>query len=119
MLTIQINVLFLLVDVKVHLCKHLMKTLCQDIVNLIFEIVAAENLLTLGDDESFNSETRLKVLNRLSGSIKGPLTKLNSSLGAKVRDIPSILLILHTHLFKKKPLDQILKIRKLMLVDLI
>ena len=49
-------VVYFAVDTQVHLCKHLLKTVCQDIVNLIFEIVAAENLLTLADNESFTSE---------------------------------------------------------------
>eukprot|EP00794_Sanderia_malayensis_P000235 gene235-852_t len=77
------GLLLLDLDSQVHLCKHLLKTLCQDVVNLLFEMVAAENLLTLADDESFTNETRLKLLHRLSGSFKGPLTKLNSSLAGK------------------------------------
>eukprot|EP00795_Rhopilema_esculentum_P017681 gene17681-9336_t len=43
-------------DTQVHLCKHLLRTVCQDVVNLIFEMVATENLLTLADNESFTTE---------------------------------------------------------------
>ena len=43
-------------ETQAHLMKHLLKTVCQDVVNSIFEVVAAENLLTLADNESFNNE---------------------------------------------------------------
>jgi len=69
-----------------HLTKHLLKTVCQDVVNIIFEMVATENLLTLAENESFSNESRLKLLSKLTEPMKTPLTKLNSSISLKNLD---------------------------------
>jgi len=70
-------------DTNVTLTKHLLKTLASDVVNIIFEIVANENLMSLHDDEVFSPEIRLKLLKSLPDKWKVPLAKLNSTLTGK------------------------------------
>ena len=70
-------------DISIVLTKHLLKTVATEIVNIIFEMVANENLMSLSDDEVFSLETRLKLLKSLPEKWKVPLTKLNSSLTGK------------------------------------
>ena len=62
MLHTDYAIFYTLADTQVHLCKHLLKTVCQDVVNLIFEMVATENLLTLADHESFTTEVATVVI---------------------------------------------------------
>jgi len=70
-------------DTSTLLYKHLLKTIATDVVNIIFEMVAIENLMSLSENEKFTNETRLKLLNKLSIDWKAPMTKLNSSLSNK------------------------------------
>jgi len=43
-------------DNQVLLSKHLLKTIATDLVNIIFELVANQNLMSLGENESFTTE---------------------------------------------------------------
>lgn len=70
-------------DTNVVLTKYLLKTLCSDVVNIVFEMVATENLMSLREDETFSPEIRLKLLKNLPEIWKTPLAKLNSSLTGK------------------------------------
>lgn len=70
-------------DTAIVLVKHLLKTVGTEVVNIIFEMVATENLMSLSDNEEFTPETRLKLLKSLPENWKSALTKLNSSLTAK------------------------------------
>ncbi|XP_065649420.1 E3 UFM1-protein ligase 1 homolog isoform X2 [Hydra vulgaris] len=70
-------------ETRILLIKHLLKTIGTDIVNVICELVASEHLMSLSENEVFTQDTRLKLLNKLSGDWKEVMTKLNSSLGGK------------------------------------
>ena len=55
------------------------------------KILGLLSWLIVGLQLSFCRQSRLKLLNKLSSAVKGPLTKFNSSLSAKVSDFkPSL-----------------------------
>ena len=43
-------------DVQVQLCRHLLKTVCTDIVNQAVSLLAAEHMLTMNDDSALTTE---------------------------------------------------------------
>ncbi|XP_032239292.2 E3 UFM1-protein ligase 1 homolog [Nematostella vectensis] len=70
-------------DVQVHLSRHLLRTVCTDITNLMVNMLAADHMLAVTDETTITPETRLKIIKKMPEEIKAPLTKLNSSLTAK------------------------------------
>ncbi|XP_057308369.1 E3 UFM1-protein ligase 1 homolog isoform X1 [Hydractinia symbiolongicarpus] len=73
-------------ETRALLSKHLLRTVASDVVNIVFEMVANENLMSLAENEMFTAETRLKLLSKLPEQWKSALTKLNSSLGKDCED---------------------------------
>ncbi|NXB51625.1 UFL1 ligase, partial [Leucopsar rothschildi] len=65
------------------LAKHLLKTLCTDITNLVFNFLASESMMTTENYSTITSEGRIKILGKLPEDTKGPLTKLHTSLNGK------------------------------------
>ncbi|XP_056343694.1 E3 UFM1-protein ligase 1 [Oenanthe melanoleuca] len=65
------------------LAKHLLKTLCTDITNLVFNFLASESMMTTENYSTITSEGRIKILSKLPEDTKGPLTKLHTSLNGK------------------------------------
>lgn len=43
-------------DVQVQLSRHLLKTVCADIVNLAVSLLAAEHMITIKDDSAITPE---------------------------------------------------------------
>lgn len=70
-------------DTQAALAKHLLKTLCTDITNLVFNFLASDLMLAVDDPTTITSEVRKKILSKLSEETKAPLTKLHSSLNEK------------------------------------
>ncbi|XP_051853385.1 E3 UFM1-protein ligase 1 isoform X3 [Antechinus flavipes] len=70
-------------DAQTNLAKHLLKTVCTDITNLIFNFLAADLMMAVEDPTTITSEIRKKILGKLSEETKGPLTKLHNSLNEK------------------------------------
>ncbi|XP_001367653.1 E3 UFM1-protein ligase 1 isoform X3 [Monodelphis domestica] len=70
-------------DAQTNLAKHLLKTVCTDITNLIFNFLAADLMMAVEDPTTLTSEIRKKILGKLSEETKGPLTKLHNSLNEK------------------------------------
>ncbi|XP_068933310.1 E3 UFM1-protein ligase 1 isoform X2 [Petaurus breviceps papuanus] len=70
-------------DAQANLAKHLLKTVCTDITNLIFNFLAADLMMAVEDPTTITSEVRKKILVKLSDETKGPLTKLHNSLNEK------------------------------------
>uniref|UniRef100_A0A4X2KG14 E3 UFM1-protein ligase 1 n=1 Tax=Vombatus ursinus TaxID=29139 RepID=A0A4X2KG14_VOMUR len=70
-------------DAQTNLAKHLLKTVCTDITNLIFNFLAADLMMAVEDPTTITSEVRKKILVKLSEETKGPLTKLHNSLNEK------------------------------------
>ncbi|NXN86598.1 UFL1 ligase, partial [Bombycilla garrulus] len=71
-------------DTQSNLAKHLLKTLCTDITNLVFNFLASESMMTTENYSTITSEGRIKILGKLPEDTKGPLTKLHTSLNGKV-----------------------------------
>ncbi|KAM5163262.1 E3 UFM1-protein ligase 1 [Mantella aurantiaca] len=70
-------------ETQSNLAKHLLKTVCTDITNLIFNFLAGDVMMAVEDYTTITSEVRKKMLNKFQEETKGPLSKLNSSLSGK------------------------------------
>ncbi|KAM4692999.1 LOW QUALITY PROTEIN: E3 UFM1-protein ligase 1 [Discoglossus pictus] len=70
-------------ETQSNLAKHLLKTICTDITNLIFNILAGDFMVGVEDYTTITSEVRKKMLGKIQEEAKGPLTKLHSSLSGK------------------------------------
>ncbi|XP_072264766.1 E3 UFM1-protein ligase 1 [Pyxicephalus adspersus] len=70
-------------ETQSNLAKHVLKTVCTDITNLIFNFLAGDVMLAVEDYTTITSEVRKKMLNKFQEEAKGPLAKLNSSLSGK------------------------------------
>ncbi|NXJ09428.1 UFL1 ligase, partial [Odontophorus gujanensis] len=70
-------------ETQSNLAKHLLKTVCTDITNLIFNFLASDSMMTTENYSTITSEVRTKILSKLPEGTKGPLTKLHTSLNGK------------------------------------
>ncbi|XP_004580428.2 E3 UFM1-protein ligase 1 [Ochotona princeps] len=70
-------------DTQASLTKHLLKTVCTDITNLIFNFLASDLMMAVDDPSTITSEVRKKILSKLSEETKVTLTKLHNSLNEK------------------------------------
>ncbi|NWX85903.1 UFL1 ligase, partial [Nothoprocta pentlandii] len=70
-------------ETQTNLVKHLLKTVCTDIANLIFNFLASDSMMTTENSYSITSEVRTKILSKLPEDTRGPLTKLHTSLNGK------------------------------------
>ncbi|XP_041109614.1 E3 UFM1-protein ligase 1-like isoform X2 [Polyodon spathula] len=70
-------------ETQANIAKHVLKTVCTDITNLLFNFLAAELMMAVENYSSITNEVRLKILGKLPEETKGPLTKLHNSLNAK------------------------------------
>uniref|UniRef100_A0A8C0EB28 E3 UFM1-protein ligase 1 n=1 Tax=Bubo bubo TaxID=30461 RepID=A0A8C0EB28_BUBBB len=70
-------------ETQTNLAKHLLKTVCTDITNLIFNFLASDSMMTTENYSTITSEVRTKILGKLPEDTKGPLTKLHTSLNGK------------------------------------
>ncbi|XP_007940440.1 E3 UFM1-protein ligase 1 [Orycteropus afer afer] len=70
-------------DIQATLTKHLLKTVCTDLTNLIFNFLASDLMMAIDDPAAITSEIRKKILSKLSEETKVALTKLHNSLNEK------------------------------------
>ncbi|CAM2111984.1 E3 UFM1-protein ligase 1 [Caretta caretta] len=70
-------------ETQTNLAKHMLKTICTDITNLIFNFLAADVMMAAEDRTAITSEVRKKILGKLPEETRGPLTKLHTSLNGK------------------------------------
>nr|XP_031311914.1 E3 UFM1-protein ligase 1 isoform X1 [Camelus dromedarius] len=71
-------------DTQAALTRHLLKTVCTDITNLIFNFLASDLMMAVDDPATITSEvSQKKILSKLSEETKVALTKLHSSLNEK------------------------------------
>ncbi|XP_006881266.1 PREDICTED: E3 UFM1-protein ligase 1 [Elephantulus edwardii] len=70
-------------DTQAALTKHLLKTVCTDITNLIFNFLASDLMMSVDDPATITNEMRKKILSKLSEETKVSLTKLHNSLNEK------------------------------------
>lgn len=70
-------------ETQAALTKHLLKTVCTDITNLIFNFLASDLMMTVDSPATITSEVRKKILSKLPEETKVTLTKLHNSLNDK------------------------------------
>ncbi|XP_030054943.1 E3 UFM1-protein ligase 1 [Microcaecilia unicolor] len=70
-------------DIQSHLARHMLRTVCTDITNLIFNFLAADSMLATEDYTTITSEVRKKLLGKLQEETQIPLTKLHTALNGK------------------------------------
>nr|XP_033793131.1 E3 UFM1-protein ligase 1 isoform X2 [Geotrypetes seraphini]XP_033793132.1 E3 UFM1-protein ligase 1 isoform X2 [Geotrypetes seraphini] len=70
-------------DTQNHLARHMLRTVCTDITNLIFNFLASDSMLAAEDYTTITSEVRKKLLGKLQEETQGPLTKLHIALNGK------------------------------------
>ncbi|XP_066555162.1 E3 UFM1-protein ligase 1 isoform X2 [Amia ocellicauda] len=70
-------------DTQSNIAKHVLKTLCTDMTNLLFNCVAADLMMAVENHSSISNEIRVKILGRLPEETKSPLLKLHNSLNGK------------------------------------
>ncbi|XP_061479361.1 E3 UFM1-protein ligase 1 [Rhineura floridana] len=63
--------------------KHMLKTACTDLTNLIFNFLAADLMMAAEDYTAITCEMRKKILSTLPEEMRGHLTKLHLSLNGK------------------------------------
>ncbi|CAI9721445.1 Hypothetical predicted protein [Octopus vulgaris] len=69
--------------VQTVLIKHMLKSICTDITNLITSAVAVDHMLSLADETQVTPDVRNNVIAKLPEPQKSQLKKLNSSLNSK------------------------------------
>ncbi|XP_042293640.1 E3 UFM1-protein ligase 1 [Sceloporus undulatus] len=70
-------------ETQANIARHMLKTVCTDITNLIFNFLAADVMMAAEDYTAITSEMRKKILSTLPEETRGPLTKLHISLNGK------------------------------------
>ncbi|KAH6929395.1 hypothetical protein HPB50_026911 [Hyalomma asiaticum] len=70
-------------ELQSQLAKHLLRTLCSDLTNLVVGYLAAEHAKEAETPASMAPEVRQKLIQKLPADVKGPVLKLHQSLSAK------------------------------------
>ncbi|KAJ8026429.1 E3 UFM1-protein ligase 1 [Holothuria leucospilota] len=70
-------------DVVSQLNKYLLKTLCTEITNCIFNTIATEQMMAQTESTDLTAEMRAKILSKLSEDDRAPFAKLNSAINGK------------------------------------
>uniref|UniRef100_A0A672I077 E3 UFM1-protein ligase 1 n=1 Tax=Salarias fasciatus TaxID=181472 RepID=A0A672I077_SALFA len=76
-------------DTQVHIARHLLKTVCSDVANVLVNFLAADLLMSVEDPSSITSEVRLKIVSKLPEETRGPLMKLHNCLNGKAGPVPA------------------------------
>ncbi|XP_013882362.1 E3 UFM1-protein ligase 1 [Austrofundulus limnaeus] len=70
-------------ETQVHINKHILRSLCSDVTNVLVNFLAADLMMSVENPSTISPEVRLKILSKLSEETKGPLMKLHNSLNGK------------------------------------
>ncbi|XP_034435335.1 E3 UFM1-protein ligase 1 [Hippoglossus hippoglossus] len=70
-------------DTQVNIAKHVLKTVCTDVTNILVNFLAADLMMSVENPGSITNEVRVKILGKLSVETKGPLMKLHNCLIGK------------------------------------
>ncbi|XP_015831693.1 E3 UFM1-protein ligase 1 [Nothobranchius furzeri] len=70
-------------ETQVHITKHILKTVCTDMTNILVNFLAADLMMSVENPCTITNEVRVKILGKLSEETKGPLLKLHNSLSGK------------------------------------
>ncbi|XP_023930232.1 E3 UFM1-protein ligase 1 [Lingula anatina] len=74
-------------DVQAQLSKHLLKTICTDITNLIVNAIATDHMMSVSDETQLTPEMRVKIIGSIPEPSKSVLSKLHSSLNDKSLEV--------------------------------
>ncbi|XP_017543625.1 E3 UFM1-protein ligase 1 isoform X2 [Pygocentrus nattereri] len=79
-------------DTQLLLMKHLLRTICTDLTNILINLLSADLMMATENPSSITAEVRTKILAKLPEETKAPLMKLNNSLtGKSIEDFVSSL----------------------------
>ncbi|XP_076021907.1 E3 UFM1-protein ligase 1 [Genypterus blacodes] len=70
-------------ETQVHISKHLLKTVCSDVANILVNFLAAEQMMSVENPSTITNEVRVKILGKLPEETRGPLMKLHNCLNGK------------------------------------
>lgn len=70
-------------DLQSQLSRHLLRTLCSDLTNLVVGYLASEHVPDAEAPPNMAPEVRQKLIQKLPADIRGPVLKLHQSLSAK------------------------------------
>ncbi|XP_072218891.1 E3 UFM1-protein ligase 1 [Leuresthes tenuis] len=70
-------------DTQVSITKHILKTVCTDVTNILVNFLAADLMMSVENPSTITNEVRGKILGKLSEETKGPLMKLHNCLNGK------------------------------------
>ncbi|CAG5950453.1 unnamed protein product [Menidia menidia] len=70
-------------ETQVNITKHILKTVCTDVTNILVNFLAADLMMSVENPSSITNEVRMKILGKLSEETKGPLMKLHNCLNGK------------------------------------
>ncbi|XP_073348908.1 E3 UFM1-protein ligase 1 [Pagrus major] len=70
-------------ETQVNIAKHVLKTLCTDVTNILVNFLAADLMMSVENPSTISNEVRVKILGKLSEETKGPLMKLHNCLNGK------------------------------------
>ncbi|GAA6218576.1 E3 UFM1-protein ligase 1 [Lates japonicus] len=70
-------------ETQIHVAKHVLKTVCTDVTNILVNFLAADLMMSVENPSSIANEVRVKILGKLSEETKGPLMKLHNCLNGK------------------------------------
>ncbi|KAJ8356034.1 hypothetical protein SKAU_G00188280 [Synaphobranchus kaupii] len=70
-------------ETQASISKHVLKTVCADLTNILVNFAAAEFMTATDSPSSITHEVRVKILGRLPEETKAPLMKLHNSLNGK------------------------------------
>ncbi|KAK2890509.1 E3 UFM1-protein ligase 1 [Channa argus] len=70
-------------ETQVHIAKHMLKTVCTDVTNILVNFLAADLIMSVENPSSITSEVRVKILGKLPEETRGPLLKLHTCLNGK------------------------------------
>ncbi|XP_030260408.1 E3 UFM1-protein ligase 1 [Sparus aurata] len=70
-------------ETQVNIAKHVLKTLCTDVTNILVNFLAADLMMSVENPSNISNEVRVKILGKLSEETKGPLMKLHNCLNGK------------------------------------
>lgn len=70
-------------ETQVHIVKHILKTVCTDVTNILVNFLASELLMSAESPSSITSEVRVKILAKLQEETRAPLMKLHNCINGK------------------------------------
>lgn len=70
-------------ETQANIAKHVLKTLCTDVTNILVNFLAADLMMSVENPSTITNEVRVKILGKLPEETKGPLMKLHNCLNGK------------------------------------